>query len=286
MQPTYDVIFPICSIAPSTYLSIESALSQTAPYSCFIAIIDCVPEKSQDILSALRNIPRLITLFSVDFNVTGAGPCRQLGINHSCSDFVAFLDSDDIWHHQKSELQLSSLIVGNRKFSFTSYLAVNEYASKVIFASPVYLFRFTHFLLLFFNPIANSSVIACRSVLQASGGYSNLLVRNDFQTWIRLLSHLSYGQVSKRNEFLCLIAKREGSLSSKSKSSILSFFPLYKSLGYSSLLSLILSFIFAINFILLTRTSRYLSKFLIFIYILYSRRPVLSSFFLSFYSHD
>ena len=198
MKFTYDVIFPIYSVAPSTKLSIQSAIDQTLPYNKFIAIIDCLPSESHVVLTLLDNVPRLILIFSSDFNCNGAGPCRQLGIDHSSSDYIAFLDSDDVWHPRKSELQFDSLTTNDHIFSFSSYLAVNDTVSCVLFASTVYFFELTRIFLLIFNPIANSSVIVRRSALQNIGGYSSLHVRNDFHTWIRLLFSLKYSGLQKK----------------------------------------------------------------------------------------
>ena len=49
-----------------------------------------------------------------------AGYCRNLAIKKSKSDYVAFIDSDDIWKKEKLSKQLSFMI--ENKYNFTKCL--------------------------------------------------------------------------------------------------------------------------------------------------------------------
>ena len=75
----------------------------------------------------LRNLSNelCIKLIINDIN-HGAGKSRNIGIKKSSGDYIAFLDSDDIWLHNKIETQLKFMKENNAVFSHTSYKVLNK----------------------------------------------------------------------------------------------------------------------------------------------------------------
>ena len=51
-----------------------------------------------------------------------AGFCRNLAMRSSNSDYVAFIDSDDIWDREKLSKQLDFMIKNDYHFTYTNYL--------------------------------------------------------------------------------------------------------------------------------------------------------------------
>ena len=51
-----------------------------------------------------------------------AGFCRNLAIRNSKSEYVAFIDSDDIWDKEKLSKQLNFMIKNKYYFTYTNYL--------------------------------------------------------------------------------------------------------------------------------------------------------------------
>ena len=51
-----------------------------------------------------------------------AGFCRNLAMRSSNSDYVAFIDSDDIWDREKLSKQLDFMIKNDYRFTYTNYL--------------------------------------------------------------------------------------------------------------------------------------------------------------------
>lgn len=209
----YDVIFPIGRIDSTTQLAIQSALQQTLPYSSFIAVVDVLTDQdASSIYHILSNIPRLRLLRT---NRVGPGIARQSAIDISDSPFVAFLDSDDVWHPQKMEIQMNSLHSKKALFSFSSYFILNSDLSA-LYSSVFLRHAFSRYVLFFCNPICNSSVVCSRSLLISVGGYSSIRARNDIATWIRLFFIKSVSVATLRKP-LTLIAKNKNSVSAQAK---------------------------------------------------------------------
>ena len=50
-----------------------------------------------------------------------AGFCRNLAIRNSKSDYIAFIDSDDLWEKDKLSKQLNFMLKNKYDFTYTNY---------------------------------------------------------------------------------------------------------------------------------------------------------------------
>jgi len=83
--------------------AIESALAQTVPPREIIVVDD---GSTDDTRERLHPYSTLVTYrFQPNQGVSAA---RNLGMRQASGEFVAFLDSDDVWHPRKLELQLAT----------------------------------------------------------------------------------------------------------------------------------------------------------------------------------
>lgn len=62
---------------------------------------------------------------------SGAAVSRNIAINNASGRYIAFLDSDDLWHPKKLEIQVSFMKKNKIGFSFTAYNVVNESGKKI-----------------------------------------------------------------------------------------------------------------------------------------------------------
>jgi len=101
-------VIPVFNREKILGLTLESVLNQSyTNYSCVI-VDDCSTDSSVDLA---RKYQEADTRFQVVENSTNSGACRcrNTGLTMAQSEYVAFLDSDDIWLPQFLETMLASL---------------------------------------------------------------------------------------------------------------------------------------------------------------------------------
>lgn len=94
--PTVDVIIPSFNPKPDFPDLIEAVLNQDYDGELKVIIVDdCSPEAAK---AAYRKLPKQVTLVELPENSGGPATPRNVGLQHSSADFVAFCDNDDKWH--------------------------------------------------------------------------------------------------------------------------------------------------------------------------------------------
>lgn len=114
------------------YLSyaIESVLNQTWDNWEMIIIDDCSTDQSISMIEQYRaKEPRIKLLFSQ--NNAGPANARNIGLNHASGQYIAFLDSDDIWFPQKLEKQIIFMQTNDVALTFSSYEIIDSKNSPI-----------------------------------------------------------------------------------------------------------------------------------------------------------
>lgn len=105
MKASVSVIIPHYNALETIGLSLSSAVNQTLRVSEIIIVDDCSSDRNRlsELVSEFsRHTP--IKVIYLDTN-QGAAHARNIAVQLSSSKYVAFLDSDDVWHPRKIELQ-------------------------------------------------------------------------------------------------------------------------------------------------------------------------------------
>jgi len=105
-KPLVSVIMPAYRCAATISLAIDSALAQNVPLEVLV-IDDCSPEDLTEVMAGYANQKSVIYLKNQQ-NM-GAAATRNRGVALAKGQYVAFLDSDDIWAEGKLIKQLKVL---------------------------------------------------------------------------------------------------------------------------------------------------------------------------------
>lgn len=105
--------------------TIMSVQSQTYKNWEMIIVDDCSTDKTRElVLSFQEKDPRI--KYYRNENNKGTAYSRNLALRKAKGKWIAFLDSDDIWHPEKTERQLEFMIKNNYHFSYTNYCEIDE----------------------------------------------------------------------------------------------------------------------------------------------------------------
>lgn len=105
--------------------TIESVLMQTYKNWEMIIVDDCSTDDSIQIAMFYAQKDKRIKILCNETN-SGAAISRNRAIEIANGEFIAFLDSDDLWMPNKLEKQLSFMRKNNCDFSFTEYEHIDE----------------------------------------------------------------------------------------------------------------------------------------------------------------
>ena len=108
-----------------------------------------------------------------------AGFCRNLAIRNSKSDYLAFIDSDDLWEREKLSKQLEFMIKNKYYFTYTNYFTFKETLEKnntKEIKTPEY-FSFEKFIKN--TSIGTSTMIIKRSII-GNTKFSNTKICEDY----------------------------------------------------------------------------------------------------------
>ncbi len=182
ITPTYNS----SSFIIDTYHSI---LSQTISDWEWIVTDDCSTDSTWHLLwDFAKNDPR-IKIMKNEFN-SGAAVTRNKCLSRASGDFLAFIDSDDIWLSEKIEKQLQYMEKNKINFSFTAYELINTNGAslkKFIDIKNTGAFSYS-------DMLRKKATLGCSTVMLRKKAFSDLtmpLIRTgqDYAFWLKLLKN-------------------------------------------------------------------------------------------------
>ncbi len=118
--PEVSIITPVYNTENYLRDSLESVRNQSFLNWEHILVDDCSKDKSLAIIKGYaEKDPRVKYIKLLENN--GAGVARNKAIEMAEGSYIAFLDSDDLWHPLKLEKQIKFMRDNKYHFTFTSY---------------------------------------------------------------------------------------------------------------------------------------------------------------------
>ncbi|MCC3768406.1 glycosyltransferase family 2 protein [Streptomyces sp. UNOC14_S4] len=123
-MPLVSVVMPVYNSATTLGASIRSVLTQTHSDLELLVTDDKSSDNSMDLLMEFaRQDERVLPESAPERG--GAGRARNLAIERAKGDYIAFLDSDDMWLPDKTGRQIDFAVTANTPLTFTSYYKVD-----------------------------------------------------------------------------------------------------------------------------------------------------------------
>lgn len=164
--------------------AINSVLAQTYKNWELLVIDDGSKDATFQILSEFSKNDYRIKPLKNEKNL-GVSATRNRGIELASGEWIAFLDSDDIWNPSKLEKQLEAADKTSVGFVFTGASYINEDGQpyKGIFEVPAKVS---------YKELRNQNVISCSSVIVKKKYFKNIKMERDdmhedFAVWLRIL---------------------------------------------------------------------------------------------------
>tara|TARA_B100000029_G_scaffold74570_1_gene66416 strand:- start:2076 stop:2837 length:762 start_codon:yes stop_codon:yes gene_type:complete len=176
-----------------------------------------------------------------------AGFCRNLAIRNSESDYIAFIDSDDIWEKEKLSKQLDFMDKNKYYFTYTSYQPFKS-TKNLSVIKPLKYFDYNKFTKN--TSIATSTMIIKKSII-GNTKFSNTTICEDYFFKCQILKKVKYAYCLSENLMRYRIRKR--SLQSNKMRNIYWIWYINKNYNKMNLLKNLLS----IFFISLSSLKRY-----------------------------
>lgn len=124
MHDLVSIIMPSYNTAQYIADSIRSVQAQTYKNWELLIVDDCSSDNSDDVVAPFLSDARIRYLKN-EVN-SGAAVSRNYALREAKGRWIAFLDSDDLWHPEKLERQIFFMGKENCHFSYTYYQEIDE----------------------------------------------------------------------------------------------------------------------------------------------------------------
>lgn len=210
MKTVVSIITPCYNSEHFISSTIQSVLDQSYEYWEMLIVDDNSSDNSVSIVDEYMLIDPRIKCIQLAEN-RGAAVCRNKAIEMAKGDYIAFLDSDDLWSKNKLEIQIQFMSSNNYKLTFGRYLKIDE-KGQVIKNSVVKTRS-----KLSYREMLTSNKMGCLTVVYNAKELGKIYMplirkRQDYALWLKILSITPYAYGMK--DILGSYRVRKSSISS------------------------------------------------------------------------
>ena len=180
----YSVVIPTYNYGHYLPQSLGSALNQTVQPDEIIIVDGGSTDNTPDVIKPYLTDARIKYIRTENLGVSAT---RNAGIEQSSSEFIAFLDADDIWVNNKLELQLPLFtnprvgVVYSLRQPFNEKGLMKDYEHVKVFRGDVLPHLMTH------NFLCLSSAVVRKECFVSAGLFNERLSQGeDMDLWLRI----------------------------------------------------------------------------------------------------
>lgn len=184
----------LVSIVTATYNSsnelsatYKSILKQSHQNWEWIITDDCSTDNTMELLQAIKIEDERVKILENNRNA-GAAVSRNSSLTHAKGDFIAFIDSDDLWLPEKLDKQIRFMEENDIDFSFTAYELIDEKGESLGQQIDTQLNSFVTYE----EMLKKKATLGCSTVMLKRNAFDDItmpLLRTgqDYATWLKLL---------------------------------------------------------------------------------------------------
>lgn len=228
MNDLISIITPTYNCGKFISETIESVLDQTYKNWEMVIVDDCSTDNTKHIVEEYIKKDSRIRYHRLEEN-SGAAIARTKAMEIAQGDYMAFLDSDDLWMKNKLEIQLNLMKKNHWYFTCTDYEQIDEDSNKLnkIIKS---IEKTNYNRLLLDCPVGNSTVMYDVKRM----GIPNIRKRNDDALWLKMLKKEEY--MYGINQVLMQYRLRNDSISSNKFKLVKYHWVLYRDVEHLSII--------------------------------------------------
>lgn len=226
-----SIITPVYNADRFIEETIKSVQEQTYTNWEMIVVDDLSTDKSEEIIKKIQRKDKRIKYIKLKEN-SGAAIARNVAIENAKGQYIAFLDSDDLWKKDKLKKQIDFMKKNNFGFTFTSYELIRNDGSEL-----KKIVKIPH--KIDYNGLLKNTIIGCLTVVidrNLVGDFRIPLLRlcEDTATWLNILKKYEYAY--GLNENLANYRLVDGSISSNKINAIKKIWTLYRDVEQLSII--------------------------------------------------
>ena len=219
-----SIVVPVYQVERFIQETIEAVQKQTYENWELLLVDDCSKDKSCVLIEEKAVTDERIRLIRQEMN-QGAAEARNCGIRHAEGRYLCFLDSDDLWEHDKLECELKFMQEKQAGFVFTGYEFADEYGKGLgkIVKVPE---EISYSEALKNTTIFTSTVMIDRLKIKDEDIFMPKIASEDTATWWHLLK--VYGKANGLDKNLVKYRRSANTLSSNKVEAIKRIWKLYR----------------------------------------------------------
>ncbi|RMD45126.1 MAG: glycosyltransferase family 2 protein [Aquificota bacterium] len=198
-KPKVSVILPTFNRAKYLDRAISSVLSQSFYDFELIIVDDASTDNTEEIVGMFKD-ERIIYVKNPK-NLGGAG-ARNIGIKMAKGDFIAFQDSDDLWHPDKLELQMKVFEKAEEDVAVVYTAFIRKVGEKELIVPPPYVKKTEGYiykeLLTHINFVGTPTAVIRKEALEDVGYFDERFPRlQDWDLFLRLAKKYRFKFIKK-----------------------------------------------------------------------------------------
>jgi len=238
--PVISVIMPAYNAEATISDSICSVISQSFADWELIVYDDGSADNTASVVEEIAVHEPRLRFYTGNTN-SGVANARNAAINIAQGKWLAFLDSDDLWHKEKLEKQLHFAESTGAVITYTSTSYMNEHGKVYNYVLPA-----KH--ILTYNNLLRSNIMSCSSVMvrrSAMIPFPIGFMHEDYAVWMQIVKSVGHAYGLDKPLLVYRLSTRSKS-SGRVRSARMIYFS-YKQVGYTMLTALFLTVRYAFH---------------------------------------